>query len=490
MFSHLSYRHCKSFRSFKSPGSDLDEGPSEAGIPSHGQKIMRGPIDAPTLVFSVKFEHDNEVPIGCGNYLYESIMLLWLRAWLDHVERRLRDPDTGKAGPVATFPVYDFDSRELEVPTVLFFYSHMDFLLPLCLKSIVLRYSVEVLPTFPIATKVLLDSSHVMILEPFVELLARGLMGKALSGLGSPSRRETSVANVLSSASIIMDFFVGLISVVHPQHMSALLTKYFYTLRDCETEHLGLSRDEFQWTEESLHRVRCSRHLRIHAVEVLSSLPSFLALNFPIRFSGKVRSKKSSKASWLQQYSDFNSDSPLRDGSEPYEDGLERLPRSGWLAELVVTEGMSVCSLSCEAVVAEAMAQIEVSRHDTCASKSLKNRPGAALTRDDMLMFQSLAVHAITVVYELVIRRHSMDSRFQTESARGRVASLFAPSILEMSISSVRWLSRLESTHKIRSLWLLCFVYVLQESPDVLVCEFVRSCCNPEVRSKCISRRS
>jgi hypothetical protein len=174
-----------------------------------------------------------------------------------------------------------------------------------------------------------------------------------------------------------------------------------------------------------------------------------------------------------------------------YSDGIERLPVTGWLADIVLSEGLSVCALSCEAVVAEAMAHAEVSRTEASRSpssipssmaSSLKKRPGAALKRGDLLMFQSLAIHAITVVYELIIRRHTMDKRFQTESGRGRIAALFALPILEKSIASVRWLARMESTHKVRSIWMLCFSYVLQETPEVMIREYVRSFCSPKVR--------
>jgi hypothetical protein len=457
-------------------------------LPVVRRSVLRGPSDGPLFVFSVKFERENEVPVGCGEYIYESIIVLWLRAWLDHVEARLRDQDKSSTGPVATFPIPDFDPNGTTPENIFSFYAHMDFLLPLCLKSVTLRYSVEVSPIYPMATKVVLDDTHMLVLEPFVELLARGLVGQALAGIGSSAGRDKALLRSLSSSELVMDFLVGLLALFHPQHINTLVTKYFNTLRDCETEHLGnnLKEDDFSWTEESLHRVRCCRQLRIRAVEILAALPSFLALNFPLKFPGNIGSRKSVKTSWVQQYSDINLEPVSAEKPSLYADGIERLPKSGWLAELVVGEGLSVCSLSCEAVVAEAMAHIEVSRPDNASTPlskatSLRKRPGAALKREDLLMFQSLAIHAITSVYEVVLRRHAMDRRYQTESSRGRIAALFAKSILDKSLASVRWLARMESTHKIRSTWLLCFVYVLQEAPEVMVRDYVRSCCNPEV---------
>ena len=417
-------------------------------------------------------------------------MVLWLREWLDHVETTLKKRDNrSSAGHVATFPIPLFNPISSGVGDVFCFYAHMDYLLPLCLKSIVLRYSDEVSSNFTAATKAILDDNHMLIFEAFVELLVRGLVGQALSGFGPPDERDKALVRALASSDGVLDFLVGLTSLLHPQHMNVLLTKYFHTLRDCETEHLEehIAAGDFKWTEESLHRVRCSRQLRIRAIEVFASLPSFLALNYPLKFAGQAILTKGSKPSWISQYREITIEKSAVQTAPTYEDGIERLPKSGWLAELLVGEGLSVCSLSCEAVVAEAMAHMEVSRHINAGSQfskssALKKRPGAALKREDLLMFQSLAIHAITCVYELVLRRHAMDRRFQKDSSRERIAALFARSILHKSIGSVRWLARMESTHKVRSIWLLCFVYVLQEAPDALIRDYVRSCCNPEVR--------
>jgi hypothetical protein len=485
-------------RFVSSPGSDvedeiiLDTNETVESVSRRHETVFRGPADGPILLFSVKSPDGHEVPIASGEYIYESIMVLWLGAWLDHMEGSLTetlDTSSFTGREVATFTIPEYDPAVAVDGSIYSFYAHMDFLLPLCLKSIVLRYSVEVLPIYPQSTRAMVDDSHMVVLEPFVEMLARGLMGQALAGLGSSGERDRALIRALSASELVLDFLVGLLTVLHAEHMRVLISKYFKTLRDSETEHLGegFSDIEFEWTEESLHRVRCSRQLRLYAVETLAVLPSFLALNYPLKYSGHSEDESLKKASWMHQYSEIAPDSSSTNEHPVYSDGIERLPESGWLAEIVLTEGLSVCALSCEAVVAEAMAHAEVSRIDTSrnppsTASSLKKRPGAALKRGDLLMFQSLAIHAITVVYELIVRRHTMDRRFQTESCRGRIAALFALPILEKSISSVRWLARMESTHKVRSIWLLCFTYVLQETPEVMIREYVRSFCSPKVR--------
>jgi len=220
-------------------------------------------------------------------------------------------------------------------------------------------------------------------------------------------------------------------------------------------------------------------------------LPAFLSLNFPLKFADRPATSQSGslvKPTWKMQYIENTTDDicpKLINQSYGYASGDSRRPGSGWLARLLTQEGLSVCSLSCEAVVAQAMAQIESSDKNQVkddSSKSTKQQTSLQLARADLLAFQSLAIHAITVVYELLFRRHAMDTRFQTDVLRGRIAALFTDTLFTMSLQSVRWLSRMESTHKVRSVWMLCLIYILQEAPEVLIRHLVRSYCDPEVQ--------
>ena len=453
-----------------------------------GESMFRGPQDGPLLIFSVASKTEHEVPVACGEYMYESIMLLWLKSWLDHVEALLKQPrDTsGFSGrQFVTFVVPEYDLAATAPGSIFSFYANMDILLPLCLKSIVLRYTVEVIPLNDATTRAMLDEGHMLVLEPFVEMLARGLIGQSLAGLGSQESRDRSLLRALSSSEVVLDFLVGLLGVIHAEHIHCLCTKFFKTLRDCETEQLGdaFTASDFTWTEENLHRVRSSRQLRLKAIESLSVLPCFVALNYPPKYSSIPRRKKTAPPTWVKQMFEQNSTPSSRISNE----GFDRLPPPRWLSDLVIGEALSICSLSCEAVVAEAMAHIEVSSNEgkSAVVPSLKKRPGASLKRDDLLMLQSLAIHAITCVYELILRRHVLDKRFQTNSCRERIAGLFTLPILDKSISSARWLARMESTHKVRSLWLLTFVYILQEAPDSLIRDYIQSLCSSEVSHLC-----
>lgn len=446
-------------------------------------RVFRGVPDCPHLFLSVNKPGTNNLFACAGKYVYESIMTLWLRLNFENVKGKSKGPSSKTNPWPAAFTELHFDSsgpKHSFTESTDSFFANMNFLLPLCLKSIVLRYSEEVMPKYPPPIKVIADDGHMLVFNPFVEMLTRGLIGQAFVAFGIAQEREKSLRRALSSSQIVLDFLVGLLSVFHPENVRVLFKKYFETLRDAETEQLSdiLSPTEHDWTEESIHLARTSRQLRLYAAEKLAVLPSFVALNFPLKYSGSRGSRRSKKANWLNQSMELDPSSFSAFG-DPVSEG-EKLPKSGWLAQLLIDECLTICAQSCESVN-EALAHIELSRGQSWTVSSLRKRPGASLNRDDLLMLQSMAIHAITIAYELVIRRHAMDRRFQSESARGRIAVLLARPILEHSVASARWLSRMDATHKVRSTWLLCFVYVLQEAPEVLICDYVRSCCDPKV---------
>jgi hypothetical protein len=477
-----------------SPGSDVEDSEGKraedfdvnslAGSVHHtAAGVFRAPWNCPTLIFSISGGPEfSGASFGSGDYLYETILLIWLHVWMEHIEKREMENSADLR-----------DSHQIAIPSfeegasndpLFALQCQLDVMLPICLKSIVLRYGEAVQYPHSPTARVVVDERHSAVLEPFVEMLALSLMGQGMAGLKS-CNKDGSLEDALSSEEHVLDFLVGLCAVLHPAHMSVLIKKLFLTLRNCEANHIINGEEEvrFEWTEETLHRVKCSRQLRLRASEKLAALPNFVALNYPARFHRSEPAGRPKKPTWTTQYHENSNVQPSDPDDSLYgNDGL--LPRTGWLSELLSRECLSICSLSCEAVVAEAMAHIETHEDTTKPSdekSSLKKRPTATLKREDLLMLQSIAIHAITCVHELLLRRHAMDRRFQKESSRGRIAALFAKPIFEKSLASVRWLARMESTHKVRSLWLLCFVYILQEAPESLLREAVRSYSNPEV---------
>ena len=85
-----------------------------------------------------------------------------------------------------------------------------------------------------------------------------------------------------------------------------------------------------------------------------------------------------------------------------------------------------------------------------------------------------MAQKAIFVLYEVLLRRHSLDRRFQGENARTRIAGLFAVPILELSSSEMPRLMKLDPSDDVRCLWLLCFLHICQESPEQIIRDHFR----------------
>eukprot|EP00934_Nitzschia_sp_Nitz4_P000702 Nitzschia sp. Nitz4//scaffold22_size323478//2066//9634//NITZ4_000488-RA/size323478-processed-gene-0.433-mRNA-1//-1//CDS//3329542878//702//frame0 len=452
-------------------GSDVEqeEGVRSRDMPLEYELFFRSPYHCPLFNFSVALDksHRRNTPqIANGEYFYETLMLLWLKAG------KYQDESTTGEGHRQNIHMNSMSGAGNYEPLEQY-WTNMDLLLPLCLKSIALRFGA----LSGKVTRVVLDDSHSTIFENFLDMLSDLVMSEAMSGFDS-SDADAILHQVLLKLDIVLDFLVGLCTILHPAHVSKLTQAVFDSIRYAETEGVEVHDGEmkFQWTPKNLFRVKCSRQLRLRAVERLAVLPNFVALNYPNRFPEKGLSKHTNSASWTNQYVEVTKPSGASNSENVVDDGADLSPRSGWLASLLVQESLSICALSCEAVVAEAMAHLE--SHSSTSKTSLKNRPTATLKREDLMMFQSIAIHGITCVHELLLRRHAMDKRFQKESSRGRIVALFALPIIERSLKSVRWLARMESTHRVRSLWLLCLSYVLQEAPENLLRDAVSSYCH------------
>lgn len=426
------------------------------------KRQIRTAAEMPVLSLSVVVY---AIPQNSGMFLYETMMSFWIQAAHDHAEGHYDHSEAVALSHTA--------SQWRSNVTSLAFFQHIDFFLPLLLKSITVRISIET-KKYPLSTKATFDGDHELLFVRFVEMLAQGLIGEATTSKNSSQDRDLSLRRATVTSKTILDFLIGLLSVLQFKHMNELFAIYFKTLREAEkTDVLVIDTScESHWAENMIYRIKCSRHLRMSASEALAVLPCFVAINAPLRFSSHSPSQRTENSNWLNQ--DAPISQPSKSGNRP---DIESLPRSGWLSDLVLNETLTVCVSSCESLVEEAIAQIELSRGEMPLTSSLRKRQGTALKSEDLLVFQSIAIHAISIVYELIIRRHALDRRFQSDSAPTRIAALFAKPILDHSVVSSRWLSKLEANHKIRSIWLLCFIYVLQEAPESLIYDYVRECC-------------
>lgn len=341
---------------------------------------------------------------------------------------------------------------------------NLEFIVPLCLRSIIVRHCNQ---ASQVPSKVHINKPEFELIEGFVVYLVRCLIYPCKESSDDVNQRKKSLQNALSSSQIVLDFIVGLSSVIEAKQVEILIFQYLQTLRNEETTYI---RDATQTlkpalNEEISHLIRCSQQLRLIAAEALCTLPSFLALNVPMKYSlSSNKETRKESTTWLTQY--------VRNIQEKLPDFEKRNEaiNSGWLSDLVMNECFCICSVACQFVIYESIALVD-------ASPDLNRKvTEAKLRKDDLVAFQCTAFQAISIVYELVVRRHSMDQRFQSVSAQSRIAGMLTKTILEQTCENVQWLSKLDCANQVRSTWLLCYVYALQDAPQALIYEFIKTC--------------
>lgn len=431
------------------PGSDIDE--TESLQEENGQSSSDF---MPVSLFSSLAENTVSDKHRLG-FVYEAIIPTWIESWVR------------KDSP------YDEASRDEYAAS---FVEHAEFLLPLCLKSLSLNFAVKLSSRASgTNSKLVPDEASARVLKAFADVLGRGLLFTSRHDASTDSN-DQALFRAMSMLDSAVDFLVGLSGLLELQFVRAILEAYFRALRSPE---LKGPVENIPWDQTSLRNVKCSRILILRSIEKLATLPAFMALNRPMKYLDSRVPNISPQLRWLSQ------GSPRLDNSKDEPEPLPSDSDSGWLIDLVTNECLSACALCCGVVVGEAVAHMENSSGRQTKLSVMKKRPGAELTTDNLLMFQSIAAYAIDIFFELVVRRHAVDRRFQTESARSRVAAASSRSMLENSVKSFEWISKMDPQHKIRSLWLLSMLYTLQEAPEAAIVDFIASCCEKEVRKFC-----
>lgn len=327
-------------------------------------------------------ELENQKP-----YLYEILFALWL-----HCYSRARGADD-----------ISEDSMVIDPQA---FVRNMDFFLPLCLKSLVLRCSSK-LERIDIVPSIVLDMQHMQILESLVSHIALSLVYKAVEG--SEGFSEKVIFGTLMDSDCILDFFVGLLAIAHPSQVSFLISTYLQKLRHCE--------------DGDFLTLRSCRQLRLRAVERLASLPRFAALNYPFRYQRDNQHRYSHTSSWTKQASASQSETKLSIPQSAMPLVLdEKLPKRHWLAEMLLNECFEICLLSCEVIVSGS--QVVNMKPNSPKKKQSAMRQRIPLTEGQMLHHQSISYHAITIAYELLLRKQATDLRFQSEEALSRIAGI------------------------------------------------------------------
>jgi hypothetical protein len=209
---------------------------------------------------------------------------------------------------------------------------------------------------------------------------------------------------------------------------------------------------------------RCVRQIKLHAVEKLAAMPAFTKLNFPMKVTEKYTRMRYASSSWVNQSIGTNVEEDL---IRIYWDTVVHLPLSCWLSDLLINQCFSICKKSCKIIIIEAKKQ---SRAVTEESKKSKN----VMLRCDLLRMESLAFHSILIAYELLIRRQTMDSKFQSVTSSSRVAAGLTRVVLRHSLDAVFILARMDPDQRSRVTWLISLLYVLQECPDTVIRDELR----------------
>ena len=400
--------------------------------------------------------------------LYESITSLWVLSWTSFAasmkgERILE----GSSETVPTWPyevIQGPSNLSSDAIIASSFVRNASFFLPLCLKSLALRcyphYTTKL-----IVPMTFLDQSHMQVLVPMVETIALGTMREAMTGGSSTaSTSDQMLTKALHTISEhALDFMTGLFALLHPSQVATLVKAYFNILDKCEDP---IHRAPAAAADMSdLRRIKCSQQIRLYAIERLATLPRFTALNFPLKYSGSYP-KKSTPNNWMNQ---TQSTAQKNDVVHSYFNKVDRDPATFWLSELLMGHCLSICHRSCQTIVVEAKAQSNALRFG--------REVEGALSRDDLLRIESVAFHSILSAYELLIKRHASDFRFQTAACNTRVAAMVMNPLLDESTNAVSVLQRMEANHKVRCIWLLCVLYVLQEGPEALLRDKLSSFC-------------
>jgi hypothetical protein len=420
--------------------------------------------------------------ISDAPFLYEVVFALWVETWTSlatSIASYSQIQGSSNAFPHWPFELIQGNYNSTSDSVMAFsFIRNMEFFLPLCLKSLGLRCArsdtskLNVPMTF-------LDDNHIQIFVALVETIALGLMRQALRGNSGNANAEKMLTRALIDGDSVMDFLIGVFSFLHPTQVATLIHSYFNIFEECGKISVKAVRDAEGSARISLRLIKCSRQLRLHAVERLAAIPAFSKLNFPIKFTGNLPRMKSAPSSWTNQCAGKD---PNEDVMQKYMDKVHRFPPSFWLSNLLMNQCLSICKSSCKSIM------IEAKQHDKAESQG-RRRAQSILSRDDLLRIESIAFHSILIVYQLLIKRQAIDSRFQAPASTSRVAALFTSAVIRNSVDAVLILARMDYNNRIRVTWVLALLYILQEGPDAIIRNELREFSKVSIQFISIFRR-
>jgi hypothetical protein len=399
----------------------------------------------------------NHSPTLSRPFLYEVISAVWVQVWTSvAVSMKSNAQFHGSSSFVPHWPhelVLGGHNSTSDTTMAFSFVRNISFFCPLCLKSLALRCSKSNTSKL-IVPMTLLDGNHMQVLIALLETIALGLLRQAMSGSSGCANSDQMLTKTLMDCDCVMDFLAGVVPLVHPSQCATLLLSYFNILEQCHA------------IKSNIRLSKCASQIRLHAVERISVVPAFARLNFPIVFTGTYLRTKVASNTWSNQIEAIMWESAVQKDW----DSVQRFPHTFWLSTFFMNQCFSICKDSCNILIFEAINQAR-------ASKLGRERGDSGPFRDDLPRLESLAFHSILIAYESLIRRQAMDSRFQTVTSSTRVAAMFTRVVLQQTVSAVTILARMDPNHKVRLMWLLSFLYIMQEGPDAILRDELRMFC-------------
>ena len=156
-------RRLSCIREYVHETSDIEESDDEkiddlgslsGGAYYTSEGTFRSPWNCQVMHFSISRDQNSKqnhlnLPMGRGDFIYESLLVIWLRVWQNQDRHTKKiNLQTGSSSSLKySFLLPSFSGNSQVHDSTLKFFDHLDILMPLCLKSIILRYSSKVQDT-------------------------------------------------------------------------------------------------------------------------------------------------------------------------------------------------------------------------------------------------------------------------------------------------------------------------------------------------------
>jgi hypothetical protein len=351
------------------------------------------------------------------------------------------------------------------------FLSHVDFLLPLCLKSLTLRLSkpkqsIELIPSS------FLDADHLQMISVLLAFIANGLVSSTKYNIKDTDFHLVLQAVLIQCDSVI-DFIIGLFALIHPQQVSQLVYTYIRSFQDaedsCDVEELN-TENPYNF----IGFISCCRQLRIRSYERLVSMPNFVAINFPYRYRTTRQNENVSNLSWIKQHLADDFITAVVD---------RKAPKRHWLAELVVQDCLSIAHKSFETIFngwipKQKVNNLENKKKNTVISAFRQRIP---LPADLVMHEECISRNAISIVYDILLRKNALDMRYQKKESFDRIISMFISPLIYGTAQAVHVISKMDPSDKLRNQWLLCMLCSIQDAPDAALRKGISSLCAQDV---------